>query len=164
MPEIDDRFLEEKMFSAKEIFDLAVKIEENGERFYRNALTGISDTRLRDLFGWLADEEVKHREWFMKNREKLPAEKSGLSLQEEESAILASIVGDQTFSLDEADLSEFHHSEDLIALAQEFEKDTILFFEMIRSAVSDPETLKHLDEIIEEEHRHIQLLDECKEK
>lgn len=152
------------MFSAKEIFDLAVKIEENGERFYRNALTKVSGTHLDALFAWLADEEVKHKEWFLRNRDKLPPGNGESSLQEAGSTLLSGIVGDQTFSLKEADLSGFHRDEDLIALAQEFEKDTILFFEMIRSVVSDPETLKHLDEIIEEEYRHIQLLDEYKEK
>ena len=128
------------MFSAKEIFDLAVKIEENGERFYRNALTKVPDTRLHALFEWLADEEVKHKEWFLCNRDKLPPGNGESPLQKAGSTLLSGIVGDQTFSLKEADLSGFHRAENLIALAKEFEEDTILFFEMIRSVVSDPET------------------------
>ncbi len=152
------------MFSAREIFDLAIKIEENGERLYRNALIKVSGTRLHALFEWLADEEIKHKEWFLCNRDKLIPGDLDPSLLEAESAILAGIVGDQAFSLKEADLSEFHRAEDLIALAQEFEEDTILFFEMLRDVVSDPETRKRLDEIIEEEQRHIQLLKEYEEK
>ncbi len=37
-------------------------------------------------------------------------------------------------------------------------------FEIIQSVLSDPETLKHLTEIIQEEQRHIQLLDEYEKK
>ena len=152
------------MFSAKEIFDLAIKIEENGERFYRNALGRFSENRLQALFEWLADEEIKHKEWFLIHREKSPEEDIAPSLQEAGSAFLADIIGDQSFSLKEADLSKIHHVEELIALAIEFEKDTIIFFEMIQSVLSDPETLKHLAEIIQEEQRHIQLLDEYERK
>ena len=85
-------------------------------------------------------------------------------MQEAASTFLTGILGDQTFSLKEADLSKLHRVEDLIALATEFEKDTIIFFEMIRGVLSDPETLKHLAEIIQEEQRHIQLLDEYKKQ
>lgn len=152
------------MFSSKEIFDLAVKIEENGERFYRNALTKISGTSLHAIFEWLADEEIKHKEWFLRQRDQLPPGKGDPSLQEAESKLLSGIVGDQAFSLKEVDLSEIHRVEALIDLAREFEEDTVLFFEMIRSVISDPETLKRLDEIIEEEHRHIQILDEYEGK
>lgn len=151
------------MFSVKEIFDLAVKIEENGERFYRKALADVSDTRLRDLFGWLADEEIRHREWFISNRDRLHSGQD-IFLEEAQSAVLTEIVGDQTFSLEEAELPKLHRTEDLIDLAREFEKDTIIFFEMIRSVLSDPETLKRLEEIIEEEKRHIELLDEYEEE
>lgn len=152
------------MFSAKETFDLAVKLEENGERFYRSAMNKISDTRLRAVFALLADEEIKHKEWFLRNRDNLTPGKGDLLLQEAERTLLSGIVGDQTFSLDDADLSELHRAEDLINLAREFERDTVLFFEMIRSIVPDPDTLKHLDEIIEEEYRHIQFLDEYEGK
>ena len=152
------------MFSAIEIFDLAIKIEENGERFYRNALSGVSDNCLHALFEWLADEEMRHKEWFLLHRENCTREDIEPSLQEAGSALLTGIVGDQSFSLKEADLSKIHHVEELIALAIEFEKDTIIFFEMIQSVLSDPETLKHLAEIIQEEQGHIQLLDEYERK
>lgn len=152
------------MFSAKEIFDLAIKIEENGARFYRNALPTVSDTPLHTLFEWLADEEIKHKEWFIGHRNQVPPGDLESSLQEAQSTLLAGIMGNQVFSLDEADLTSFHRVGDLLALAQEFEKDTILFFEMLRGLVSDPETLKRLDAIIEEEQHHIQLLKEYEEK
>ena len=40
----------------------------------------------------------------------------------------------------------------------EFEKDTVLFYQLIRSAVTDQETLTLLDRIISEENRHAERL------
>ena len=54
--------------------------------------------------------------------------------------------------------------EALLQLCIEFEKDTILFYEMIGSFIEDNETSEKLDEIIEEENRHIELLEEFEEK
>ncbi len=38
----------------------------------------------------------------------------------------------------------------------EFERDTILFYEMIRPLIDNTEELDHLDKIIAEENQHIQ--------
>jgi rubrerythrin len=50
------------------------------------------------------------------------------------------------------------HLEDLLRLAIEFENDSILFYEMIGSLISDKETSEKLQEIIKEEKHHIELL------
>ena len=67
-----------------------------------------------------------------------------------------SVLGDQSFSLKHADFSKIDRIDDLMKLGIEFEKDTILFYEMIRPLIADSEDLEHLDKIIEEENRHIQ--------
>jgi rubrerythrin len=53
--------------------------------------------------------------------------------------------------------------EALIQLAIEFEKDSILFYEMIGSFIEDTETSEKLNEIIAEENRHIELLEDFQE-
>ena len=67
------------------------------------------------------------------------------------------------FSLKEADLSKIDSMEVLIQLAVEFEKDSILFYEMIGSFIGDSETSEKLNEIIAEENRHIELLEDFQE-
>ena len=54
--------------------------------------------------------------------------------------------------------------EALLQLCIEFEKDTILFYEMIGSFIEDTKTSEKLDDIIEEENRHIELLEDFEEK
>ena len=70
------------MFSSREIFDLAIQIEKNGETFYRDALKQISNPSLRSLLQWLADQEVKHREWFAHKNEAVKTEADDIDLDE----------------------------------------------------------------------------------
>jgi rubrerythrin len=73
-------------------------------------------------------------------------------------------LGDQAFSIKDADFSKIEDINSLLELSVEFEKDTILFYEMLRAFIDDEETLSQLDKIIEEEKRHVQLLEEFLEK
>ena len=148
------------MFSVREIFDLAIRIEKNGERFYRDAIKKSSNPSLKSLLEWLADQEAKHETWFSERKEMLDTKGNDLELEEMGSSILQGILGDQSFSLREADLSKIDSVEALIQLAVEFEKDSILFYEMIASLIGDDETSEKLNEIIAEENRHIELLED----
>ena len=151
------------MFSIREVFDLAIQIEKNGEQYYRDARKKISNPSLSSLLEWLADQEEKHLSWFSERKERLETKGDDLELAEMSGSILQGILGDQSFSLKEADLSKIDNVEALIQLAIEFEKDSILFYEMIGSFIEDSETSEKLNEIIAEENRHIELLEEFEE-
>ena len=152
------------MFSVGDIIDLATQIEENGENVYRKAVEKAPNPSLASLLQWLADEEAKHISWFNELREVANSTPIDPQLEELGKNILRSVVGEQSFSLDEADFSRIDTVKELLRLAIEFEKDTILFYEMIQTFVQDRETLDHLKEIIEEETRHIGLLEEYLER
>lgn len=47
-------------FTGKEILEIAVRIEENGLRFYTDAGTASKTTRTKELFRQLAEEERNH--------------------------------------------------------------------------------------------------------
>ncbi len=146
------------MFSAREIYHLAIQIEKNGEKFFREALEKISNSTLRELIVWIADQELEHQKWFSNRMAALENKVEDLALEETGNAVLQNILGDQTFSLKEADLSNMNNVEDLLRQAIEFENDSILFYEMIGTLVDDEETTEKLQEIIEEERNHIELL------
>ena len=137
---------------------MAIQIERNGEQFYRDALKKVSDASLISLLEWLANEEVKHREWFTQKKETVKTRSEYLQVEKMGSALLQNILGDQSFSLKEADLSKIDRVDALLKLAVEFEKDSILFYEMVGTFMDDEDTTGHLNEIIAEENRHIQLL------
>jgi rubrerythrin len=148
------------MFSLEEIVDLAVQIEKNGEASYRQLLEQTSDPALADLLGWLAHEEILHGEWFSDFKSKAAGSVQDPRVVEMGRSILRGILGNQSFSLEDPDPSRFRTVEDLLKLSIEFQKDTVLFYGMISSLVSDPETKDHLDAIIAEETRHVEVLQE----
>ena len=149
------------MFSVNEVIDIAIQLEKNGERFYRSGAEQISDGGLRELLGWLADEEVRHRERFLEMREQCPEGGEGLAAQVG-GAILQGALSDHALSLDEVDCSKIGSVHDLVDIAIVFEKDGIAFYGLLQSFIDDPSTLDTVNEIISEEEKHVELLTEKK--
>jgi rubrerythrin len=150
------------MFSIREIIDMAIQLEKNAETFYREAVARMSTPILEPVLVCLADEERDHAQWFERLKRVTEEAKVDGERGEISGASLRSLVGDQKFSLAEVDLSEIDSAQELIELAVEHEKDTILFYQMLQSFIESPETTKELDEIIAQEDQHIKLLKECK--
>lgn len=148
------------MFTLSEICDLGIQIERNGEKFYRNALKQPWSAPLASMLRMLAEEEVRHVDFFSKLKEKLRGDSRPHELDAMGKEMLTEVLGAQSFSLKDADLSKIHTLEQLRRTAVEFEKDTILFYEMISSFILEEETSLQLEEIIEEEKRHIKLFEE----
>jgi rubrerythrin len=149
------------MFSVDEIADIAVQLETNGEKVYRKALKLVSDPELISLLEWLADEEARHAAWFSA----LGAQAQHFAefdpqVGEMGKALLRDVFGNQVFSLMDVDFSAVDEKLQIFALAAEFEKDTILFYEMLRPFVLDEQTLRQLDAIIAEENKHVARLQE----
>lgn len=149
-----------KMFSTREIIDVAIKIEINGENYYRQATLKVTDPSLQSLLLFLADEEHEHARRFESFKQRIEDSAEDRKLAELSGTMLQSVVGNQKFSLDDADLSQVDSTEKLIGIAIEFEKDSILFYEMLQSFIEDPHTLRQLEEIIAEENRHIEMLND----
>lgn len=143
------------MFTKKEIIDLAIQIEENGEAVYRNAGDSISDPAIAALLGSLADDEARHAKWFMNQAGGFEVKVNNPELERLGRAMLRDAVGDKSFSLGEADFANLDQIQTLVQTSIEFENDTILFYEMLQPFVDDPDTLSQLKQIIEEEKRHI---------
>jgi rubrerythrin len=148
------------MFTLKEIYDLGVQIERNGEKFYRDALKQPWTAPMASMLRMLAEEEVRHVDFFSQKKEALGQMDEEPELEMMGREMLMEVLGDQTFSLKEADFSKIKTTEQLRRTAIEFEKDTILFYEMIRSFIMEEETQAQVDAIIEEENRHVKLFEE----
>lgn len=148
------------MFSTSEILDLAIRIEENGEHFYREAMDKVTDPSLIAILGNIADEEVRHRDWFISMKQSRSIH--GLdSMQERVSGLfLQDAVDDHGFSLEEVDFAALRDEESILRVAIGFEEDSIAFYEIISAFVEDKGPLKQLQSIIEEEKRHIALLED----
>jgi rubrerythrin len=151
------------MFTIEEILDMAIRIEKNGEAVYRNAIEEISNPALVSLLEWMADEEVNHAKWFFDLQQELETPSKNPFVDDLNQKFLSDIIGDQSFSLKEVDFSQVKHICALIEIFIEFEKDSILFYEMLQMLIQEEDTLIQLKKIITEEYNHIQQLQDFME-
>ncbi|MGD2097886.1 MAG: ferritin family protein [Desulfobacterales bacterium] len=148
------------MFTAHEILDIAIQLEENGEAVYREAAGKAENEDIRELLLWMAEEEVKHNRWFTEFKQKIESHSINPFMEEMSRKVFSGILGDRSFSHREVNFAEIDSTEDLIKIFIEFEKDTILFYETLIPFIEDDHTLHYITKIIAEENNHIQKLHE----
>lgn len=146
------------MFSTDEILDLAVQIEQNGEAVYRDAIGLLSDPELVSLLGWMADEEAKHAKWFSGLKDQFEAQSANPFVEEMSRELFSDLLGGKNFSHAEVDFSRVADVGELMTIFIEFEKDTVLFYEVLEPFIEDDGTLANLKRIIAEENNHISKL------
>ncbi len=148
------------MFTADDILDFAIQLERNGESVYREALARLEDTALCEWLEWAAGEEGQHAKRFGEIKDRIAADKDDPLIADMNDALVSEYFKDQTFSLKEADFSQMATTAEMIGVFIEFEEDTILFYQMLQSFVTDDPTVDMLDQIIGEEQNHIRSLRE----
>ena len=148
------------MFSTNEILDMAIKLEKNGEAVYRSAIEKVPKPELAALLEWMADEEAKHADWFSTLKLNLEENRADPFMEEMSRELFNDLLGDSNFSLKDVDFSSIDNIDDLIAVFIEFEKDSVLFYQVLEPFVEDPVALENLNKIIDEENRHIERLQE----
>ena len=94
------------MFTTAEIIELAIRIEKNGEKTYRKAQEKASDLSMVTLLQRLADEEMEHAKWFTELKKKAGVITNDPELEAMGGEILKSVLGDQAFSIADADFSK----------------------------------------------------------
>jgi rubrerythrin len=146
------------LFTINDILDLGTQIEKNGEKLLREAQIRCSDPNLVSLLQWLADEEVQHAHWLSDLRPTSGEDNVESELEAMGRSLLRDILGEKGFSLDDLDFTNIEHANEMLLKMIEFEKDVVLFYEMIRSVVSDKKTLDCIDRIIDQEKKHAQKL------
>lgn len=150
------------MFTVADIREIAVQIEKNGESAYRQAAEAVNDSKVSEIFTWMADEEKRHAQFFstIESAEQLTDEQLGLEKMGRQ--LLQEMVAGQTFSLERETLLKTADFGEALTQAQLLEQDTIMFYEFLLNLVSDEAARRQLEEVIEEEQRHIRQLAEMK--
>ena len=146
------------MFTAEEILDMAIRLEENAETVYRQAMDKVSDPEFIEMLEWIRREEIKHAAWFEDLKANLGKRPENPISEEMHKEMFEEMIGEQSFSLREVDFEEINSPDELIKVFIEFEKDTVLFYEMLQPFIQEEEALNQLTKIIAEENRHIDCL------
>jgi rubrerythrin len=148
------------VFSLEDILNIAVQLEKNGEKVYRQAAGRSGRASLSSFMLWMADQEAAHAKWFEQLKATAGEMPGDPALIEMGKRLLEDVVSEHSFSLDDLDLSRIENLQELIRVSVEFEKDTALFYEMLAAFVQEKEGRALLGKIIEEEHRHVRMLQE----
>jgi len=151
------------MFDPREVFQIAVRIEENGERFYREMVGRIGDEEVKTLFLFLADEEIRHRRFYESILETAEPFEPEESYPGEYFDHLRSYASGVIFSQEafEKKLDEIRDAGAALDFAIGVEWDSIHFYQELKGLV--PESRREqLDEIVAEERRHFVRLTKLK--
>jgi rubrerythrin len=150
--------------NASEIFEIAVQIERNGAKFYRGASELFDESRVHNLFLQLADWEIAHEQVFADMKNELVAQGPELSAFETESDVIfdaQSMAGLAVFGNSMGPSSELTGKEsiiDILKIAIEKEKDSIIFYTGLKDFVSAETAKDKIADIIKEEMHHIRIL------
>jgi rubrerythrin len=146
------------VFTIYEVLDIAIRLEKNSETVYREAAHSVSIAEIEAALEWMADEEVKHAQWFEDLRNTATIKQADTHLETMNSDFIKSIIGGQSFSLDDVDFTDIQEVSGLLDVFIESEKDGILFYEMLMPFLREQGTRTMLEHIISEERTHIQTL------
>jgi len=151
----------QQSFDIEEVLTIAIRIEVNGQAFYREAAKLCPEHA--EWLNDLADQEISHEATYRKLKDALVAAAGDASLDAGDYDDLAvsylhSIAGSVIFKLSRSPEEEFtgrETIEEIIDRAIEREQDAVLFFTGIRKALSDEQARRDIDLIIDEEMRHV---------
>lgn len=146
------------LLNVTEVIEFAVYIEQNGYKFYNETKDKFNDKGLQDLFQFLGDEEVKHENTFKALIKDAGSFTPHESYAGEYDAYMRDFLKMHALGNDEAlkkKIAGLKDAAGAVAMALEFEKDSIVLFTMLKRYISGSKGEKIVDKIIQEELTHI---------
>lgn len=148
------------VYSGTELLQIALKIELNGELFYKKAAKAVNNDEVKKLFEHLASEETRHAAYFKKLRQQLESKQVIFYDTIETDMLVSDLANSHVFKKDNTIGSyenKLSDANEAIKLALQFENDTIAFFNEMGKNLSG-EAQETVHKIIEEEKLHIRKL------
>ena len=152
--------------NAFEVFEIAEQIERNGAKFYRKAAEQFNEPDIRRMFLELTDWETGHEQIFNDMGKQLskPNDKTR-NLESEKKQfdpkLMACLAVFGSGSEPIHKLRKIENIVEVLKRAIEKEKDSIAFYEGLKDFAPDGDDKNKVDDIIEEEMRHIKILNQA---
>lgn len=150
-------------FNAAEVFQLAVEIKENGRAFYEQASNKVQDPELRKQFAELAKEELEH----IHKIKRLMADSPWAGIPsapdpDNELEVYVKATADQhvykTCGALTVQLDTLQDVADVLKLALQFEKDSVIFFMSMQEAICEGKDREVVDILLKEELARVKQL------
>lgn len=153
----------EIFLQAGDVLNFAVRIEEDGEVFYRKAALVAEGEAVKKLFLRLADEEIGHKKLFQNMLSKLEEYKPTESYGGEYMAYLRDYIDNKAVFTKEKEnrFSAVKDTLSAISFAMERELDSILYYQEVKQFIMEKQWWA-IDNVIAEERKHFALLAEVK--
>lgn len=155
-----------KIFDARDVVQFAVRIEEDGEAFYHKVALAAQDKDTRDLFNFLADEEIQHKALFREMLSKMEALQPAETYDGEYAAYLSDYIDGKVIFTKDVQQGLIPDTKDTlstIAFAMQREADSILYYHEVKRFM-DEKYYNIIDKIITEERKHFSKLSELRKK
>ncbi len=147
-------------FNVNDIFEIAVKIEENGAAFYRDAAKKINDENHKKFLLDLAAMEDDHVVTFSDMQKELKGQEAmttGFDPGDENIAYLKALADTRVFFKKEHPDDSF---QSILGIAIQTEKDSIAFYLGMKELIPAKFGQAKIDDIIKEEMSHIRIIAE----
>jgi rubrerythrin len=144
-----------------DVVTFAIRIEENGEQFYREAAGAVTNPAVKELFERLAREEVGHKRTFEKLLSTLTSYQQPETYEGEYLAYLTAFIDGKAVFRDHPKIPELAKAGTVVGaldFAIQRELDSILFYREMKELVLGSAHASTVDLIIEEEKMHFAIL------
>ncbi len=147
-------------FTGAEVLEMAVKIEENGVRFYTDASKAAKTRAVKELFKLLADEEDRHIKVFTDFKKSLPPDAAAEGFDPymtEASLYLRAIADTEVFKkpgAGKAFAADVKNETEAVRFAITMEKDSLIFYYELKNMIHGKDR-PVLDGLIEQEKKHL---------
>ena len=151
------------VFNASEIFEIAINIEKNGQIFYKKAASIISNNEIVELLESLAEMEVSHEEYFIKLKNEFATEYEGSvpDIDGQLEMYLKYYAEGKVFDTKKSPdslINENSSIDDIFKVAIDFERNTVVFFTLLKEMVPEGLDNEKIDILIKEELKHVAVL------
>lgn len=154
-------------YSPVEVIEMAIKIEEMGQKFYAHTAKKTKSKPLSELFRFLANEEEKHTKIFRNLYRTISESPQSLPYNFDDVQLYLKAITDSKFFLGSnkalSYITKVKIPQRLLDYALAFEKETMLFYLEISNLVRE-KNKKLVDKIITQEKEHIRKLSAMKKK
>ncbi|MBN2135427.1 MAG: ferritin family protein [Acidobacteria bacterium] len=146
-------------FSIEEIFRLAIEIERNGARFYRNAAETVDNSELKMKFNELAQMEKAHEEKLTVLKNKLSGKGKPLAgdISLHDDNFIRAFARTAVFN-SPPEKQSFDSDSKIISFAMEKEQESITYYEALKELLDGAQDKKIIQLLIDEEKEHLALL------
>lgn len=145
-----------KLYNIQEVFQFAMRIEENGERCYTLLAKKFAhDTEMAAFFSKLAAEEGDHTHLFTRMAAQVHQQAPLYPLDDDGQQFLRNFADGAVFcqvTIEER-ISRIHSITDALAFAMEREQEAVTYYEQMKLWVPEEEH-NALEQVIEEERSH----------